>query len=68
MDRIPIRSLNQDTAGAYPEPGLRSFDAIHLATAEFLVASGQPISAFVTYDKHLAEVAERAGLDVIAPS
>jgi predicted nucleic acid-binding protein len=100
MDRIPIRSLIQDTAGvlarveqgetveidtaalvklvrpeaavratagAYPEPGLRSVDAIHLATAEFLVASGQPISAFVTYDKRLAEVVERAGLTVVAP-
>jgi uncharacterized protein len=42
-------------------------DAIHLATAEFLVASGQPISAFVTYDKRLAEAAGRAGLEVAAP-
>ena len=66
--RVDINAAVRATAGAYPEPGLRSLDAIHLATAEFLVASGQPISAFVTYDKRLAEVAERAGLDVVAPN
>lgn len=66
--RVDINAAVRATAGAYPEPGLRSLDAIHLATAEFLVASGQPITAFVTYDKRLAEAAERAGLMVAVPS
>jgi predicted nucleic acid-binding protein len=55
------------TAGAYPEAGLRTLDAIHLATAEFLIASDQTITAFVTYDKRLGEAAGRAGLQVAAP-
>lgn len=59
----PIRA----TAAAYVDPLLRSFDAIHLATAENLVASGKHISAFVTYDKRLAVAATEAGLNVVAP-
>jgi hypothetical protein len=54
--------------GAYPEPGLRSLEAIHLATAELLVAGGHPITAFVTYDLRLGEAAGRAGLTVVAPA
>lgn len=47
-------------AGALSEPGLRSLDAIHLATALDL----QPIDSFITYDVRQAEAAERAGLPV----
>ena len=47
---------------------LRSLDAIHLATAELLVASGKTVTAFVTYDRRLAEAASQAGLPVIAPA
>jgi predicted nucleic acid-binding protein len=42
--------------------GLRSADALHLATA---VRLGAP--AMVTYDAELAAAATRAGLDVLAP-
>jgi hypothetical protein len=56
------------TAGAYLDPSLRSLDAIHLATAEFLISSGEVDCAFVTYDKRLAEAAVRAGLTVEAPA
>ena len=59
----PIRA----TAAAYIDPLLRSLDALHLATAENLVASGKHISAFVTYDKRLAAAATDAGLNVVAP-
>jgi predicted nucleic acid-binding protein len=59
----PIRA----TAAAYIDPLLRSLDAIHLATAENLVASGKHISAFITYDKRLAAAAVEAGLTVVAP-
>jgi len=59
----PVRA----TAAAYIDPLLRPLDAIHLATAENLVASGKRISAFVTYDKRLAKAATEAGLTVVAP-
>jgi predicted nucleic acid-binding protein len=48
-------------------PLLRSLDAIHLATAEQLVASGKDISAFVTYDEPLAEAARACSFSVVAP-
>ena len=55
------------TAGAYPSAHLRSLDAIHVATADQLVASGGTVSAFVTYDKRLAACAVELGFDVAAP-
>lgn len=42
---------------------LRSLDAVHLASAQRVVAS-----AFVTYDKKLASAATEVGLHVVAPS
>ena len=53
-----------DTAGRLPDPGLRSLDAIHLATALHL---GGGLSDFVTYDRRLLGAAERAGLSTAAP-
>ncbi len=45
-------------------PGLRSLDAIHLATALQLM----PLDlTFVTYDKPLAKAAKEAGLPCISP-
>jgi predicted nucleic acid-binding protein len=68
LHRVEINAAVRATAGAYPDARLRSLDAIHLATAEFLAASGQQIIAFVTYDKRLAEIASQAGLPVAAPT
>lgn len=68
LHRVEITAAVRATAAAYPEPTLRSLDAIHLATAEWLVASGSSLTAFVTYDKRLAEAAARASLPVVAPS
>jgi predicted nucleic acid-binding protein len=65
--RIEINAAVRAAAGAYIDPNLRSLDAIHLATAELLVASGKSLNAFVTYDKRLAAAAGQAGLPVIAP-
>lgn len=65
--RIEINAAVRATAGAYTDPNLQSLDAIHLATAELLVASGKSLNAFVTYDKRLAAAADQAGLPVIAP-
>lgn len=67
LHRVEITAAVRAMAGAYPDPMLRSLDAIHLATAEFLIASGKALTAFVTYDKRLAEAAGRAGLPSVAP-
>jgi predicted nucleic acid-binding protein len=53
-----------DAAGALPESGLRSLDAIHLATALHL---GSGLSDFVTYDRRLLAAAQQAGLSTAAP-
>jgi uncharacterized protein len=65
--RVEINAAIRATAGAYVDPALRSLDAIHLATADFLIASGESITAFVTYDRRLAESAQAAGLPIAAP-
>ena len=47
------------TAGAYVTDAVRSLDAIHLATAEMLIAGpARPVSAFVTYDTRQAAAVE----------
>lgn len=66
IDRIEIATAIRSTA-AYTDPHLRSLDAIHLATADHLVASGKHVTAFVTYDTRLAGAARTCGLPVIAP-
>src|SRR6266545_2250505 len=53
-----------DAAGHLTEPGLRSLDAIHLATALRL---GTGLRDFVTYDRHLLAAAKSAGLATAAP-
>lgn len=45
--------------------GLRTLDAIHLATALEL---GSEMDAFVTYDDRLAEAARTVGLPVVRPA
>jgi predicted nucleic acid-binding protein len=67
LHRVEINAAVRAIAGAYPDPLLRSFDAIHLATADLLTASGKTIAAFVTYDKRLAETARQASLPVLMP-
>jgi len=44
---------------------LRTLDAIHLATA---LSFEEDVEAFVTYDRRLAQAAERAGLPVESPA
>jgi predicted nucleic acid-binding protein len=68
LHRVDINAAVRATAAAYVEPTLRTLDAIHLATAEFLVASGLQFTAFVTYDKRLAEAARRIGLPLTSPA
>ena len=47
------------------DPGLRSMDAIHLATA---LAAADSIDGFVCYDVRLAAAATALGLAVLAPT
>ena len=67
LHRVEIDTAVRATVGAYPDPALRSLDAVHLATADLMLAAGHALSAFVTYDKRLAEAAQHAGLPVAAP-
>jgi uncharacterized protein len=61
---ISIRDELLDAAGRLAEPGLRSLDAIHLATAQSL---GAALTAFVTYDRRLLSAADGAGLPTATP-
>jgi predicted nucleic acid-binding protein len=51
-------------AGSLRPAGLRTLDAIHLATALEL---GSELTAFVSYDERLSEAAGEKGLPVVAP-
>jgi predicted nucleic acid-binding protein len=62
-DEIPVTIQIRDTAAAMPS-GLRSLDAIHLASAELL---GADLTAIVTYDNRMATAARQAGLPVAMP-
>lgn len=65
IGRVAVSRGIVETASRLPDPNLRSADAIHLATA--LTLRGN-LTAFVTYDKHLAAAAEAQHLLVSAPS
>lgn len=65
LDGVTLTPLTRDQfreAGLYPQPGLRSLDALHLAGA-----LGIDASTMLTYDIRLAEAARAHGLEVVAP-
>jgi uncharacterized protein len=67
LDTVTTISITDDlldAAGRLDDPGLRSLDAIHLATALHL---GTGLTDFVTYDRRLLISASRAGLATAAP-
>lgn len=66
LDRFEIDPVIRATAAAYPDPGLRSVDAIHLATAQ-TAASTAPLTALVTYGSRLSQAADAMGMTVVAP-
>ncbi|BBY42759.1 nucleic acid-binding protein [Mycolicibacterium celeriflavum] len=53
-----------DTAAALTPPELRTLDAIHLAAA----LTTPELRAVVTYDRRLADAANRAGVTVASPT
>jgi predicted nucleic acid-binding protein len=64
---LAIRELDGSlaaAAGRLAPPGLRTLDAIHLATALEPIPE---LGAFVTYDQRLAEAAAAAGLPTVSP-
>jgi predicted nucleic acid-binding protein len=67
ISRVEMDASVRATAAAYVTDTLRSLDAVHVATAEVLVASGKTVSAFVTYDRRQASAAEAVGIKVCVP-
>lgn len=67
LARFEMDDAVRATAAAYSHPVLRSLDAIHLATADHLVAAGKSLTAFVTYDSRLATIARDIGLPTACP-
>lgn len=61
---VPLLTKLAAAAGTLPPSGLRSLDALHLATALEL---GDDLEAFVTYDARQAEGARGLGLAVLSP-
>lgn len=62
---LPLDDALLDLATSLDPPGLRSLDAIHLATA---ISVRDDLGTFFTYDERLAEAAERHGLPVTSPA
>lgn len=67
LERMSLVTLEPaiitDACGAEPA-GLRTLDAIHLATA---LSVREGLAGVVTYDRRLADAARRAGLTVWSP-
>jgi uncharacterized protein len=53
------------SAAVIQPPGIRTLDAIHLASALAIAAD---LDAFVTYDDRMAEAARNLGLPVVRPA
>ncbi len=64
VDQVDLSAAVIETAGRFPDPGLRSLDAIHLATALLL---RDELTAVVSYDKRMVAVAHSEGLPVVSP-
>ncbi|WP_322760857.1 type II toxin-antitoxin system VapC family toxin [Frankia sp. Cr2] len=64
VDIVEVTPPVLGDATCVPPPGLRTLDAIHLATALDL---GDALDVMLTYDKLLAEAARATGLVVESP-
>jgi len=64
LDLVPLAGLVVRLASDLDDPGLRSLDALHLASA---LSLGADLGTFVAYDHRLLEAADRAGLETHAP-
>jgi predicted nucleic acid-binding protein len=64
MELVEIDADIRRAAAALEDPGLRSLDAIHLATA---LSLGDRCGAFFAYDERLIAAARAHGLSVTVP-
>jgi predicted nucleic acid-binding protein len=64
VDQVDLSAAVVETAGRFPDPGLRSLYAIHLATALLL---RDELTAVVSYDERMVGVAHSEGLPVVSP-
>ncbi|MGN6792340.1 MAG: type II toxin-antitoxin system VapC family toxin [Streptosporangiaceae bacterium] len=62
--QIPVSEVILDRAATVPDPGLRTVDAIHLASAELTPG----IMTMLVYDKRLAEAARKMRITVASPA
>jgi len=65
LTTLRVTSSVCDSAGRLTVLGLRSLDALHLASALTL---GDSLEAVVTYDKRMVIAAEQLGLPTISPT
>jgi predicted nucleic acid-binding protein len=65
LSLLPLDDAVLATAASINPAGLRSLDALHLATA---LSVRDEIGVFITYDQRLAEAATEHGLAVSQPS
>jgi predicted nucleic acid-binding protein len=65
LTTLRVTSSVSDSAGRLSGLGLRSLDAVHLASALTLE---QSLHAVVTYDKRMVNAAEQLGLPTISPA
>jgi predicted nucleic acid-binding protein len=61
---VAVRPQHLNAAIDLVGAGLRTLDAVHLATA---LSIGSELEAFVTYDQNQAEVAHQHGVKVLSP-
>jgi predicted nucleic acid-binding protein len=64
LDLVRVNDRILNAAGVLQPAGLRSLDAIHLATADQL---GSDLSVVVTYDERLAAAATERGYRIAQP-
>ena len=62
--QIPVTEEILDRAAMLPDPGLRTLDGIHLASAETIPG----VRTILAYDRRLALAARSAGLSVVNPA
>ena len=62
--KLLIAVVHSEDAAATVLGGVRSLDALHIASAETL---GPELTSLVTYDKRMAEAARSSGLPVVMP-
>ena len=64
LDLVRLNNRVLDAAGLLLPAGLRTLDAVHLATARLL---GDEVRSLVTYDGRMAEAARQLDYRVVSP-